>query len=279
MEIPRKCLAPRFQNLRATLAFALGLLVFVPFAPASAAELRVEISFPASVHAQPVTGRAFVVLSRRNSPEPRLQTGNWGDAAPLFGVDVDQLKPGAGVVIDSTTLGYPIESLKDLPPGDYYAQALLNIYTEFHRADGHVIWAHMDQWEGQQFNRSPGNLYSKVEQVHLDPGASFNLKLSLTEVIPPVHLPQDTEWVKHIKIQSPLLTKFWGRPIYLGATVLLPRGYETHPGVRYPVIYHQDHFSLGPPFPFMTEKPDSESSRFQRGTIFTGNGTPMIFPA
>jgi hypothetical protein len=53
--------------------------------------------------------------------------------------------------------------------------------------------------------------------------------------------------VKRIKIQSAILTKWWGHPIYLGATVLLPKEYDAHPAVRYPVNYEQDHFSLGAP--------------------------------
>ena len=160
------------------------------------------------------------------------------------------MKPGDSAVIDETVLGYPLKSLQEIPAGDYYVQALFNIYTEFRRSDGHVIWAHMDQWEGQQFNRSPGNLYSDVQKVHLDPGRGYTIKLTLDKVIPPVDVPEDTEWVKHIKFQSPLLSEFWGRPIYLGAIVLLPKGYDTHPDVEYPVHYIQGHFSLRPPYGF-----------------------------
>jgi hypothetical protein len=89
-------------------------------------------------------------------------------------------------------------------------QALLNVYTQVHRKDGHVIWVHMDQWEGQQWNRSPGNLVSEVQRVRLDPAAGFNIKLSLTKKLPPVTIPPETEWVKRVKIQSKLLTEFWG---------------------------------------------------------------------
>jgi hypothetical protein len=221
--------------------------------------LKFEVSFPASLHAQPITGRVFVAITRDKDKEPRLQVGSWGDTPPLFGADVNQLQPGEAVVIDANTLGYPVQSLREIPAGDYYVQAVLNIYTEFHRSDGHVIWAHMDQWEGQHFNRSPGNLYSEVEAVHLDPQAGYDVKLSLSKAIPPIKIPPDTVWVKHFRIQSKLLTRFWGRPIYLGATVLLPKGYDAHPRVRYPVVYLQGHFSLDAPFRFRT-KPAGEGS-------------------
>jgi hypothetical protein len=215
--------------------------------------LEFSLAFPASVHAEPITGRVFVMISRDASPEPRLQAGSFVRSVPFFAADVNQLAPGAPVIIDDTTLGYPLTSLDDLPAGDYYAQGLLNIYTEFHRSDGHIIWAHMDQWEGQKFNRSPGNLYSDVQRVHLDPKAGGTVTLRLSRVIPPVTVPPDTKWVKHVKIQSKLLAAFWGRPVCLGATVLLPRGYDEHPAVRYPVLYEQTHFGLGPPLGFATD--------------------------
>ena len=97
------------------------------------------------------------------------------------------------------------------------------MYSEFRRADGHVLWMHDDQWEGQQWRRSPGNLYSAVQRVHLDPARGWSVDLTADHVIPPVEPPADDEWVKHFRFESPMLTKFWGRPIYLGATVLLPR--------------------------------------------------------
>jgi hypothetical protein len=235
---------------------ALGIFILTATVGATARAatpgVKFEISFPASVHSKPITGRVYVMLSDKREPEPRLQVGSWGSHPPFFGVDVRRLKPGKPAVIEGSTLGFPTRTMKDIPAGDYYVQGLVNVYTRFRRLDGHTIWAHMDQWEGQQFNRSPGNLYSKVVSVHLDPAAGFDIKLSLTQVIPPVKVPVDTSWVKHIKIRSKLLSKFWGRPIYLGAVVLLPRGYDSHPDSYFPVIYEQGHFSQQPPFGFST---------------------------
>jgi hypothetical protein len=107
---------------------------------------------------------------------------------------------------------------------------------------------HDDQWEGQHWNVSPGNLYSRPQTVRIDQ-ATERIRLSTDQVIGPVTVPAETAFVKRLKIQSPLLTKFWGRPIYLGATVLLPRDYETST-VKYPVLYRQGHFSLAAPLGF-----------------------------
>jgi hypothetical protein len=169
---------------------------------------------------------------------------------PYFGVDVNDLAPGQAAVIDDTTRGYLTPSLRGIPAGDYFVQAVVSVYTQFHRSDGHTIWAHMDQWEGQHQTRSPGNLLSAVQRVHLDPSQGFDVSLQATRVIPQVQMPPDTKWVKRIKIQSPILTKFWGHPIFVGATVLLPVGYDERPNVRYPVLYEQGHFSLNAPMGF-----------------------------
>jgi hypothetical protein len=154
-------------------------------------------------------------------------------------------------VISDTTPGFPLASLRDLPAGDYWVQAVFNVYTELHRADGHTIWAHMDQWEGQHFASSPGNLVSDPQKVPIDPGT--HVSIALSRALPAVTVPPDTKWVKHIKIQSKLLSAFWGQPVYLGATVLLPKGYDEHPTAHYPVVYQQGHFSLRPPLGFSTD--------------------------
>ena len=142
-----------------------------PVAGAAAIRQRAtsDSIFPAAAHSEPVTGRVFVIVTRTDPPEPRLQVGDWEILRPLFGTDVSGLGAGTPAIISATTLGFPVASLRDIPAGDYYVQGLLNVYTQFHRSDGHVVWAHMDQWEGQRFNRSPGNLVSEVQRVHLDP--------------------------------------------------------------------------------------------------------------
>jgi S-formylglutathione hydrolase FrmB len=100
---------------------------------------------------------------------------------------------------------------------------------------------------------------SAVEKVRFDPAAREPIALTLTRVLPPVQVPPDTQWVKRIKVKSELLSKFWGRPVYLGATVLLPKGFDQEPERRYPAIYSQGHFGLGAPFGF-TEHPGSETA-------------------
>ena len=231
---------------------------------ATAANAQFEISYPAALDNGPITGRVLVMISKNNRTEPRMQAGSYNASVPFFGVDVNALKPGDNAVIDSSVLGYPIDTVNQLPAGEYYVQALLNVYTQVHRKDGHVIWVHMDQWEGQRWNRSPGNLVSEVKRVRLDPGAGFKVSLSLTKKLPAVEIPSETEWVKRVKFQSKMLSEFWGHPVYLGATVLLPKGYAQAANQKYPAIYIQGHFGLGAPFGFTTQAPSTPESDAQR---------------
>jgi hypothetical protein len=201
-------------------------------------------------------GRIFLFVAPDAQTEPRFQ-GN----ASLFGVDAHGVTAGQRIALAASTPGYPEKTLGDLAPGEYVVQAVFNVLTEFPRADGHTIWAHMDQWEGQNFVRSPGNFFSESQKIHLGAGAPAEIALSLEKIIPPIEVPADTAWVKRLKFQSPLLSKFWGHPIFLGATILLPKDYDAHPAVRYPVVYIQGHFGLGAPFGFNpTATPASQPS-------------------
>jgi len=258
--------------------------------------IRVTVSIPESVRAEPLTGRLFLAIAPSESPEPRIAAYNSArqrdGRVPYFAIDLDQLTAGTPVTIDRSAIGFPYPSLDQLPAGDYWVQAIVNVYTKFERADGHTIWAHMDQWEGQRWAFSPGNLYGKPVQVHLDPSGGSKLTLELTETVPPIEVPPDDPWVKRIKIQSEILTKWWGHPIFLGATVLLPKGYDEHPDRRYPVVFQEDHFSLDPPFGFTTTPPDPKApalfsnlareaggkreSGYQFAQSWTGPGFPQM---
>ena len=219
--------------------------------------LRFEIVVPEGVQSQPLDGRVLLIVAKTNDSPPMNQVGRGLASQPLFGIDVEGLAPGQPAVIDGTTRGWPLESVGQIPPGDYWVQAVMNVYTTFHRADGHTIKAHMDQWEGQHWNRSPGNLYSEPQKVRLDPSSSAPVRISLTQKIAPIEPPADTKYVKHVKFRSEILSTWWGHDMYLGAVVVLPDGFDEHPGAHYPVVYNQGHF----PRTFNLGEPGSSSGR------------------
>lgn len=197
----------------------------------SAGGFRVSLD-PALVDG-PVTGRVIVAVSRSGATEPRLAIGLNGPA--VFGVDVEGLVPGEEAVIGAGALGYPVSGLHDLPAGDYHVQAVLVRYTHLERADGHKVWLPLTA-RRVPFHAKPGNLHSDVVPVTLGPGAP-PVELRLVMTVPELPELEDTPWIRRVRIRSEVLSEFWGVPIHIGASVLLPRGFDDDPGARYPVVY------------------------------------------
>ncbi len=218
-------------------------LVALALSTDAAGALRFEVRYPPGLRADPLDGRLLVMLSTEEGEEPRFQIDTSLDTQQIFGVDVNGLEAGEAAILDGSALGYPVERLMDVPPGEYFVQALVHVYETFRRADGHVVKLPMDDGEGQQWERSPGNLYSTPRRVRIDPAAAEVIALTLDRVIPPIEPPRDTKYVKNVRVQSEKLTAFWGRPMHLGAIVLLPEGFDEHPEARYPVLYVQGHFT------------------------------------
>lgn len=225
--------------------FAFALLPTFAFAEDGPEGLHFKLRFSDSVRDEPLTGRVYVAISKEEGRRgPIHQAGETG--VPLFGLNVSEVTAGQWMVIDRSVIGHPLSSLSELPDGDYWVQAFINVYTECKRADGHTVHVHLDQGEGQNWRRSPGNLYSEPVRVSIN-SQTESVELTCDQVIPPIDPIPDTEYVKRIRIKSEKLSAWWGQPIYLGATVLLPQGYADHPDVRYPVNYVQGHFSTRAP--------------------------------
>jgi hypothetical protein len=219
---------------------AFGLVACLGFATAHAATFSVTL---APEHArEALNGRLLLLLSVDPAKEPRFQIQEGTKSQQVFGIDATDWKGSAPQVFDAKVLGYPRLSLADVPAGTYRVQVLLHKYETFRRKDGHVVQLPMDRGEGQVWNLAPGNLYSTVREIKFDPADQTSITLALDQSIPPIKPPADTQWVKHERIQSKLLTEFWGRPMYLGAHVLLPKGWAEHPKARYPLMINHGHF-------------------------------------
>ena len=238
-------LTTRLVSAAAVALLLARVATHMPVASAQPHAPRFLIAFAKAARSEPVTGMVYIAISRDNRRTPIEQASPTG--VPLFSKYVEGLAPGAPVPFGDGERGYPLESLRNLPAGEYWVQPFVNVYTRFPRADGKTVWLHMDQWEGQNWKRSPGNILGDPVKITYDPKSSQPITLVADKVIPPIAPPADSAMVKRIKIKSSILTKWWGHPIYLGATVLLPKDYDKHPDVRYPVNYVQGHFSLGAP--------------------------------
>lgn len=230
-------------------------------------EVNIQIPYPSEHYDAPLDGRLILLLSEKKEPELRFQLRDDSKTCQAFGMDVVDWQPGKALQFDNQAFGYPITNFNDLPSGEFFVQILFHKYETFNRADGKVVKLPMDRGEGQQWNRAPGNLFSTPKKVTISEGQPLDFKLTLENKIPPIAQPEDSKYIKHIKLKSTLLSEFWGRDIYLGAHVLLPEGWESHPNVKYPLAIMHGHFPRDfggfrstPPDPDL--KPDY-SERFQ----------------
>jgi hypothetical protein len=229
--------------------------LLICFSPLLRAQ-TVTVTFPSAQSTEALDGRLLFLVSNNPGAEPRMQIDDTPRSQIVFGETVDGWKPGEPMTIEAETAGYPVHSLRDVPAGDYTVQAVLNVYETFHRSDGKTIKLAPDRGEGQHWNLAPGNLYSTPQKVHFGPGAP-SVTLSLDHKIPPIAPEADTKYIRHLRIQSKLLTRFWGRPMFLSAIVLLPEGFDDHPNAHYPEMVFEGHFPDG--FPdFRTTPPDPD---------------------
>jgi hypothetical protein len=210
--------------------------------PGEAARPRVVVTYGSALSREPLDGRLLLIFSTDGSEEPRFQVGDTLKTQQVFGIDVEGWRAGDEAVFTGEVPGYPVESLAGIPTGSYHVQALLHRYETFHRADGHVVKLPMDRGEGQQWSKAPGNLYSTPAVMTFDPEGAGTIRLALDRTIPPIPDPPTTKYLRHEKILSERLSKFWGRPMYLGAHVLLPEGFDSHPNARYPLVINHGHF-------------------------------------
>ncbi len=180
--------------------------------------LRFEVTVKKGLLSSPTDGRVLIVLSKRAKPEPRTRIGAVGmKAPPILGCDAKGLGAGETVVVDRTAAIFPLQRLADLPPGEYWAQAVFDHNRDLRLPD------------------APGNLYSEPVKVAIDHKAGAVVKLELTRAVPADALPADEGLVKFVKLRSERLSKFHGRSIYLRAGVILPAGYDKEKERRYPL--------------------------------------------
>ena len=205
---------------------------------------EIRVRFGPELGTSPIDGRLLLILSKDPSKSLGSRSTTARKPSRSSAIDVEGLEPGHDAVIGPTALGYPLESLARVPAGKYQVQAVLHKYETFHRADGHTVKLPMDRGEGQQWSKAPGNLYSTPRELAFDPREASPLTITLDKVIPPIPAPATTKYIKHETIQSERLTRFWGRPMHLGAHVLLPEGFDSHPEAHYPLVIFHGHFPL-----------------------------------
>ncbi|MCS4434053.1 hypothetical protein [Aquiflexum gelatinilyticum] len=219
------------------LSFLMLLLIVSCNAPTTpSAKITIEPELAEGIK----DGRLLLLFHHDEKTEPRFAVSDDVTSAQVMGMDFEDYQAGNSLSFDFGTFGYPIENWQEIPAGDYWVQAFIVKHETFNRAGGHVIKMPVDQWEGRQWARTPGNVYSTPQKISWD--GESGVDIHIDQIIPPVAEPEDTEFIKHIKFKSELLSDFWGRDIYLGAHVLLPRDFDKNPNEYYPLMIYHGHF-------------------------------------
>jgi len=134
--------------------------------------------------------------------------------------EVEYFGAGSTLPFDADQTAYP-KPFSQAARGDYEFMALLDPDHSYARSaqDG-------------------GDLYSAVVTVRgINPADTAPVKLVINRLTPMRPKPADTETVKLVEFVSPMLSKFWGRPITMRAGVVLPPDYAASAAEKYPAVY------------------------------------------
>jgi Putative esterase len=213
-------------------------LVLVVSSMVAQGNLKVSVSVNEAEY-----GRLILILSKDFSKEPRFLVTD--DYKTQIAVGMDIL-PGETPAVfnfpNEKQYTYPIKSWSEIPSGTYNIQAVLNRYDKFDLSTGHSVLLPPDMGEGQQWNTKPMNIYSVPQKVTVSDGYTADIKITLDQYIEVLPAPKNTAWIRHISMKSEKLSKFWGRDIYLGAHILLPRDWDKETTRKYPVMINHGHY-------------------------------------
>ena len=198
----------------------LALTLVVVLAPqiraAEPQPLEFQLTFDKAACEEAFTGRVFVMFRTTAASPPAGM--NWFRPEPGLARDVKGWKPGETLTISAQDISYP-KPLAELKPGKYYVSAVMD------RDLG-----------GIDFSASPGNVYSKAIPMELNPRATGSIKLKLDQVYKERAF-KETDNVKLVNIESPMLTKFHAKPMRMRAGIVLPPSFAKDPERKYPVVY------------------------------------------
>lgn len=199
------------------------LLVTSPAASRNPASgpLRLRITLSKDLATKAVSGRLFVLMSDAPKDQQVLTTGFSPGSTWLAAMEVESLATGEAIEFNPDLLAYP-KPFSQAKPGTYQFMALLDL-------------DHSYAYNGL----GEGDLYSAVVKVeNLSPAQTPVLELSLSKRQDRRFTPQESESVKLAEFQSPLLTAFWGRPIYMRAGIVLPPNFDANPKQTFPTVFH-----------------------------------------
>lgn len=198
---------------------AASLFLFAAASFAIAAEgvrFRVKLDPAASAGGQPVSGRLLIFMTREQKPLETIGPNFMNpDAVWISGTEITNLEPGKTVEIDADALAFP-QAFSKAPEGTYQIMALL------------------DRDHSYTYNGpGAGDLVSSVIKTKMPEDET---DLTLSKAIPErkIEVPANA---RLIEFESPMLSAFWGRPVKMEASVVLPPSYDKSGKQKYPTVY------------------------------------------
>lgn len=176
--------------------------------------IKVEVSVSPAMKARFREGGRLILQMTTDTDRPPRRA-----AQITYGVDPgawDGSTPFVFKTTDASVYAYGLYRISWNHPGMYYCQVTYKQNIN----DGREV--------------APGNLYSEVDSAMLSP--DMGLTFVLNNVIPEEKIVRN-RFVKSLVMKSAVLSKFWKRPRYLRAAILLPSGYFKHPDRTYPICY------------------------------------------
>ncbi len=200
---------------------ALQLVATVlPWSPQSHAALTFAVHFDAAVRREPCTGRLTIYLTRSGAHVSAQHDPADGfveeDPQPIFGINVIALKAGQIATVDDSATAFPVP-LSAMPAGKYRAQAVLDVHHD-----------------NSDWQREPGNLYSRTAMVEFKPDMAEPIAITLSERVGPEKF-EESAGAKLVECKSRLLSTFRGHDVIMRAGVALPAHFD--PGRSYATVY------------------------------------------
>lgn len=177
--------------------------------------IKIEVSEEMKPHLKS-NGRLFVFLNENPDVEPRTQ--NWPSAGnEIFAKNIVDFDKSIPYQVNSANAWSSTSTwnLNEVPQGTYYVQ---------------VLWS---QSAEEPILTAAGNVYSEKQKVVLD--SSKSLTLVLDKLIEPSEIAKH-ELVREVVLKSEKLSNFWNKPMYVKASLLLPKNYQKDKG--YPIRYN-----------------------------------------
>ncbi|KAF7197609.1 hypothetical protein HII31_01112, partial [Pseudocercospora fuligena] len=258
--------------------------------PVPAADgLQIQLSIQDRLLDEPIDGHVQLLFAPKGM-DPLNDTDVTSSPNKFFGQGVFNFSSSGNVTLSggsgsNTRLGvygWPNVSLSEVEAGEYTLQAFLNHYETVKRSDGSTISIRFPCGDGTPPIDGPGSLMTSTMNVTIT-GGKQTIDLAFDSISEALDFNGteiggcsqgnylDTPTLKYVKIRSKVLSEWWNRDSYIGATVLLPHGYENSTE-RYPVIYHQNHWTGGDG---AYGYPDANFSKgWDEGTIPGEDGEP-----